>query len=203
VGSEETGHPEAPAARLDDRIVGLLERDGGQLAFNGLRRALSAHPESLSRALRRLERFGVVVRDGGGYALARSMGPAAGPGARPELRIVGGVDLPFGFDRGSLYGQLAGRWFGRMRWVGSYDGVDRPSLVWSLEGSRTHIVLVVHDRRLDVGLEGAASSDPVAERAAIELLRQSLARVLAPVRPGAGLTATFALESAPSPRWAS
>ena len=69
--------------RLDDRIVELLQREPGALAFTGLRRTLEAHPESLVRALRRLERLGVVARGERGYELvgeSEAASPTPDPG---------------------------------------------------------------------------------------------------------------------------
>jgi hypothetical protein len=116
--------------RLDDRIVRLLEESSGHLAFNGLRRALQAHPESLSRALRRLERVGVLQRDAGGYALSGAS--ELHPDDRPEVppRVIATVEIPLGRTGAEILGQLAGRWLGGLRWVGVYDRPGDPWLVW-------------------------------------------------------------------------
>ncbi|MCI4317072.1 MAG: GntR family transcriptional regulator, partial [Thermoplasmata archaeon] len=79
----EVAGADAPEPRLDDRVRELLGNIGGRLAFNGLRRALGVHPESLTRALRRLEREGVVQRRADGYVLADPGSYAAEPHLTP------------------------------------------------------------------------------------------------------------------------
>jgi hypothetical protein len=192
--SDDRGH-----ARLDDRIVGLLEREGGVFAFNGLRRALAAHPESLTRALRRLERFGVVRRGDSGYALVQpeGAGPETEPKERPSLYPIGSVELPAEVDRTGVFGQLAGRWMGRLRWVGVYESRDDPWLVWTLDGTRDQVYLSVRGRRLEVGIDAPTGPRAEAvERAAVDLLRLSLARLLHPADSGGSLT-TLQADSRP------
>ncbi|MCI4366784.1 MAG: hypothetical protein L3K08_03420, partial [Thermoplasmata archaeon] len=63
------GGPSPSTGPLDDRVVRTLAERPGHHAFNGLRRALAAHPESLTRSLRRLERDGMIARDSHGYFL--------------------------------------------------------------------------------------------------------------------------------------
>jgi len=143
--------------RLDDRIVALLESNPGRLAFNGLRRALQAHPESLQRALRRLEREGVVRRESIGYSLARS-GASAGPVTPiPPSHEVAVVELPPGAGVEEFLGRLAGRWVGSLRWVGLLDDPDDPRLVWAVPGTEGRVVAAVRDGRLRVWVDSARS----------------------------------------------
>ena len=128
-----TGWPDsADGASLDDRVVEFLAERPGRVAFNGLRRALDAHPESLVRSLRRLERHGVVRHDSDGYALSGTV-PGPSPGPRHHQSFAEVTLIP-GVARTDLFGRLAGRWFGRLRWVGVYEPSDGPWLVWSVEG---------------------------------------------------------------------
>lgn len=73
--------------RLDERVRGLLAEIPGAVAFQGLRRTLGVHPESLTRALRRLERDGEIQRTNEGYRL---VGAASSiPGAStPSLAVA-------------------------------------------------------------------------------------------------------------------
>jgi DNA-binding Lrp family transcriptional regulator len=153
--------PEAPlwlSDRLDDRIVALLESNPGHLAFNGLRRALQAHPESLQRALRRLERGGVVRRDPIGYSLARSgtLAPASSSSERPSHEVAV-VELPPGTQVEELLGRLAGKWVGALRWVGLLDDPSDPRLVWAVPGADGRVVAAIRDGRLRVWVESEAS----------------------------------------------
>jgi DNA-binding Lrp family transcriptional regulator len=172
---DESSDASNSTSRLDERVVELLSSHSGRLAFNGLRRALGAHPESLVRALKRLEREGVVERVDRAYSLSDPPG-AASAGIRTRLREIASVALPSHFDRPSLFGALAGRWFGRLRWVGIYEHPGDPWLVWSIDGTPGHVLLRARRGRLEVLVEmppRAVASDQI-ESAARDLLTRGL-----------------------------
>lgn len=181
----------AEEAPLDDRVVEFLQDRPGRVAFNGLRRALDAHPESLVRSLRRLERHGVVLHASGGYGLVDR--PAASPTAPvPKSRPFAEVTLAPGISRTELFGRLAGRWFGPLRWVGLYEPSDGPWLVWSVEGSRAQVRLGIRRGRLTVVIDRADSSvpDARADDAARRLLGHAV-DALDPNEPTQDGTLTF------------
>jgi hypothetical protein len=162
-------------APLDDRVVEFLQDRPGRVAFNGLRRALDAHPESLTRSLRRLERHGVVLHGTDGYGLVDR--PSSDrPGVPAKIRPFAEVTLAPGVSRTELFGRMAGRWFGPLRWVGLYEPSDGPWLVWSVEGSRAQVRLGIRRGRLTVLIDrgGSAESDPRADEAARRLLRHAI-----------------------------
>ncbi|MCI4327012.1 MAG: hypothetical protein L3K16_05185 [Thermoplasmata archaeon] len=180
-----TGWPDLPdGAPLDDRVVEFLSERPGRVAFNGLRRALDAHPESLVRSLRRLERHGVVRHDSDGYALAERPVLGAPPALRHHQSFAEVTLMP-GVARTDLFGRLAGRWFGRLRWVGVYEPSDGPWLVWSVEGRPgDQVGLGIRRGRLLVQIdrEPGAPDDGRAEDAARRLLRHAI-DALAPTEP--------------------
>ncbi len=194
-----------PDPRLDDRIVDLLRRGPGAFAFNGLRRALDAHPESLSRSLRRLERLGVVARGTHGYALVAGPGPEEAPRDRAPLRSVASVELAPGVTRADLLGRLAGRWFGSLRWVGVHDRPDDPLLVWSVEGSDGHVLLGVRrgSLRLFVDRPRPRSGSDALDRAARDLLAHALERLEGTSLPSLRGALELRRAVAPPPAWAS
>jgi hypothetical protein len=174
----------ADEAPLDDRVVELLAERPGRVAFNGLRRALDAHPESLVRSLRRLERHGVVRHEADGYVLVDRPDVPAPPPARAP-RPFAEVTLAPGVSRTELFGRLAGRWFGRLRWVGLYEPADGPWLVWSVEGAPGEQVrLGIRRGRLSLVVDRPpdAPADGRAEEAARSLLRHAV-DALAPAEP--------------------
>lgn len=185
--------------RLDDRIVELLHSNPGHLAFNGLRRALQAHPESLQRALRRLERGGVVRKDPIGYSLA-GMGRRPGPpAARTPSREVARVELPPGASVEEFLGGLAGRWVGPLRWVGLFDDPGDPRLVWAVPGVEGRVVVAVRDGRLTVAVETLAEPVPPTLRdAAHDLVVYAVRHLGRGRRPSAVAVAEFARPPAPS-----
>ena len=170
-------------ARLDDRVVEILAEHPGRIAFNGLRRLLGAHPESLSRALRRLERHGAVVREDGGYALGSEA--EAAPAGRPALetpRVLATVALPPNVPRESMLGLLAGRWFGSLRWFGVYDRPRDPWLAWVVPGVPGHVYLGFRGNELRVMVD-LPSSDPRAE-SLVSAAYDLLAHAVRHLRPG-------------------
>lgn len=194
---ESSASDTAPDPRLDDRVMELLAAHAGRLAFNGLRRTLGAHPESLSRALRRLERDGLVVREEGSYMLRSDQPPPArsGPTSERNSRTVASISLPPGLSAQDVLGALAGRWFGRLRWVGVYENTEDPWLVWSVGDSARHVLLSVRRGTLRV-LVDLPRSDPGAvelEEAAQDLLVQGLTRLRRNDRAVSSSVLTFAL----------
>jgi hypothetical protein len=182
----------------------MLSEHSGRIAFNGLRRALGIHPESLTRALRRLEREGLVVHREGGYAL-RQAHPASHD-RPPESRTIASIELPPGSLRDDVLGRLAGRWFGELRWVGLYDHPGDPWLVWSVGGAEGHVMLSVRGGTLRVLAEGPASPAHRLESAAYELLAAAVEQLREGPRTESPALATFRLdtpEAARRPSYAS
>lgn len=174
-----THEEEVRALPLDLRILQALTERSGHLAFNGLRRSLDVHPESLTRSLRRLERLGSIGRDEHGYFLI-DRPPAELPrGPATHLVSVASVRLPPTTGPEAIMGLLAGRWFGPLRWVGSYEGRGTPSLVWSVLGVEGHLVIRVRNGLLTVHAElpeGVPLPSALAA-AADELLWNALSRL--------------------------
>lgn len=174
------GSASDPSARLDDRVRELLSEFPGSVAFQGLRRTLGVHPESLTRALRRLEREGAVERTQEGYRLTDhsaldARGSFVRPGAprwegspRVELRLSPGEDAPL------LLRRLSGRWFGDFRWVGSYEEGQRTTLLWVSRAGRELLGLVLEGDLLRIHQQSSSPGGPDRPLAAYELLQHVL-----------------------------
>ncbi len=169
------GLSEERSKGLDERVLSTLLGLGGRIAFSGLRRVLHAHPESLSRSLRRLEREGRIERASDGY---RAVGNDSNrlPQRTSELRPIAQVELPPGTVSGSVLGRLSGRWFGSLRWVGV---VDRPTgrlLTWARRDGAGYVLLGIHRGVLRVYVRDDDSGDEVgeAEDSAYELLTHAV-----------------------------
>lgn len=165
------------SARLEDRILSLLSAQPGDLAFNGLRWSLSAHPESLSRALRRLERSGVVLRAEGGYRLA-ARDPRSSPRAE-TVRPVAEVELPKDGSGAIGLDHIAGRWFGALRWVGAVDGPSGGRALWAIRGIEGFVSARVENARLIVEVE---SEDPEVDERLVEGARDLVVQVIQQLR---------------------
>ncbi len=185
---------------LDDRVLGTLQGLGGSITFSGLRRVLDAHPESLSRSLRRLEREGLVERVDGGYrALA---GPGGIPlGALDDLRTVSHLDLPPGPGHERRLRALAGRWFGTLRWVGEVVRPEGRLLAWARRDGSGLVLLRPGPRSVTVLVPGSPEAGEFAdaEDAAYELLYHAIDS-LRPARSSSadGVPATRSLAEWPA-----
>ncbi|HTS33515.1 MAG TPA: MarR family transcriptional regulator [Thermoplasmata archaeon] len=159
-----------PVGRLDDRVLLALEERNGRIPFSGLRRSLGAHPESLSRALRRLEREGLVERSSEGYRSVRQPERVAGAGS--ELHSVARIELPGGIDPGAVLERLTGRWFGTLRWMGVVDRPHGRLLSWARRDGSGSVLLGIRRDTVQIFTSGEADLDDAAdsEDAAYELL---------------------------------
>lgn len=172
-----------PHGSLDDRILSMLQGLHGRMAFNGLRRKLGAHPESLARALRRLEREGLVERADGGY---RSLadGSVQDAVSSVELRSIARIELPRDLDEATIFGRLAGRWFGSLRWVGLVEQSGRRLLAWARRDGYGQVLLGVHRGVLRVYVPDVAEHQDEAEAEA--LAYELLVQAVGAVQPDAG-----------------
>jgi len=183
----------APPGGLDERVLSTLQGLQGRIAFSGLRRVLRAHPESLSRSLRRLEREGLVERSGGGYR-ALSGFPKEERRAPAELRPIAQVDLPPGAPPDSVLGRLAGRWFGSLRWVGVVEGPSGRLLTWARRDGVGYVLLGIERGilRVFVREDGSVDDPNEAEDSAYELLVHAVDALRPSVREGIGSVSFFA-----------
>jgi DNA-binding Lrp family transcriptional regulator len=183
-------------SRLDERILLTLAELPGRIAFSGLRRVLDAHPESLSRALRRLEREGLIDRADGGYRALVSP-PALDTNASLDLRRLGSVELPIGAPPTSVLARMTGRWFGTLRWVGVVERNGRQLLTWAPRVGGGFVSLCVEAGRLGVyvPVDSVAHDTGEIEAAGYELLVHAV-RAL---RPSEGGSALSMLADRPAP----
>ena len=172
--SDDDPAPDPPGG-LDERVLATLHGLQGSIAFNGLRRVLRAHPESLSRSLRRLQREGRVERAEGGYRMLGE--PSFDPRAPPvELRPIAQVDLPPGFSSETVLGRLSGRWFGSLRWVGLVARERGQLLAWARRDGSGYVLLGI-DRgvlRVYVRRDRYGEDDEESEDSAYELLSHAV-----------------------------
>lgn len=172
------------SSRLDVRVRDLLSEFPGPVAFQGLRRTLGVHPESLTRALRRLERDGEVQKTRDGYRLAEAETPSRRPTSpsspqaprwmeqpRVELRLSPGEQAS------NLLGQLSARWFGEFRWVGSFEEGRRTTLLWVSRDGQEQLGLELEGDLLRIQQQGTTRASGPSSRpfAAYELLQHVLA----------------------------
>ncbi len=130
------------------------------LSFQGIRRKLGLHQETLSRALHRLQRDGYVERLEHAYRISEKglntimhAQPRVGtiveqndPYSVVLLRAV----LPPDLNVNSLVDSLSFRWFGNLRWLGSTQTPDSLALSWITNESGLKISVRVKDGTLTI-----------------------------------------------------
>jgi len=195
----EAGSAFTPA-HLDERVLTTLKGLPGRVAFSGLKRVLHAHPESLARSLRRLEREGLVERVDGGYRALSGPWRSSRSLTR-ELRAIAEVDLPASTPPETLLGRLTGRWFGSLRWVGVVDRSDERLLAWAGRDGSNYVLLGIDRGKLRVYVPADLTTDPSeADEAAYELLVHAVDAL----RPAPALSSSvtfFAAERADLASW--
>jgi hypothetical protein len=165
------------------------------MAFSGLRRNLRAHPESLARALRRLEREGLIDHSSEGYQALTAPG-SVGSVDGATLRPVARIDVPLGLQPEAILARLTGRWFGGLRWVGVVERPPQRLLAWAHRDGSGTVLLGVHRGALRIYT--TSERDPAdagdSEDAAYELL-VAVADTLRPSGPARPVAFLRAVES--------
>jgi DNA-binding MarR family transcriptional regulator len=130
-------HAGPPIADRDFSVLRLIgEEDLTGFTFDGLKRRLQAHSETLSRTLNRLESDGIIEKGEYGYRVTPKGREHAAlrPLSAPEERLtLLRTLLPNDNTPGEVIKSLKGRWFGNLRWLGYSEGADGVSLKWVTE----------------------------------------------------------------------
>jgi DNA-binding transcriptional ArsR family regulator len=174
----------------DAEVVRAIEEEGLSLfTFDGLRRITGAHPETLSRALGRLEEDGIIVRSPDGYSTTdrtRAVGHIrpAGEGERPVPILH--TFLPYGATVGGLVSALKGKWFDRMRWVGLSETEEGVVLKWVADDGSALIDVRMSGGQLDVGARVRREADLAGAVRAAHQLMGRISRLYGSPRPGRG-----------------
>jgi len=127
----------------DFEVLGVIEEeDLARFTFEGLKRRLGVHPETLSRTLERLEEQNIVERSAGGYQLTdkgRGMAnvhPLSNSGSRiPLVRTVLPPTVPYE----TVVPLLEGKWFGDLRWLGRSSTPSEAVLKWITADGRVQL----------------------------------------------------------------
>lgn len=136
----------------DLEVVQFIAEEGLLgFTFEGLKRRLGAHPETLSRILDRLEEQRVLEKGESGYRVTQRGREVAGlrqlsvSEARITLlkTLLPRVENP----RESIL-QLRGRWFGPLRWLGYSDDEKGIGLKWITEDGGIQVDAIFNNDEL-------------------------------------------------------
>lgn len=158
------------------RILSLLSKEpNAEVAFQGLKRKLGWHQEVLSRALKRLEKDGVLLKTpSGAYKLnAKEKHSYASQLGRLQEGVmpVTQLWLPQDLNLDILASRLKKTWFGVWRWYGYSEEGSEKVLTWLSEDGSVWVDLRIVDSMMfiEAGPVGSVGRDGCI-RAGYELL---------------------------------
>lgn len=136
----EKGFEAAFSTSVADRDMAVLrvieEEALTSFTFEGLKRRIGAHPETLSRILGRLEDQRILEKANEGYRVTEkgrglfSLHPLNA--TEPRLTLLRTL-LPPNTDAGQILSDLRGKWFGALRWLGHSSTQEEITLKWITE----------------------------------------------------------------------
>ncbi|MBI2184714.1 MAG: MarR family transcriptional regulator [Thaumarchaeota archaeon] len=150
---------------LSSREIEILKALGTEgestVSFQGLKRKLGMHQETLSRALARLHRDGFVERTPDGYRLNRKAAPRlplSEGGSERTLPVIRAYVPPF-VDTKTLFTALRGSWFGSLRWLRYAETEGEAVLTWITEKGDVQVDLRVRDGSMTIQARVGESVD--------------------------------------------
>ena len=121
----------------DVDVLDLISREAlARFTFDGLKRRLGIHPETLSRILNRLEQEGFVEKGSEGYKVTSKMNKYAelhSVNDRKDCVPLLQTFIPSNVSTDQLVRSLRGKWFGMLRWFGFTEDEEGITLKWITE----------------------------------------------------------------------
>ena len=114
----------------------INEEELTNFTFEGLKRRLKIHQETLSRILNRLSDQGIIKKCNNGYTLAvkakKLLNQQPSDSTHPTLLLLQ-TFLPPQITIEKIISNLKGKWFGTLRWLGHSITNESISLKWITE----------------------------------------------------------------------
>ncbi len=137
----------------------LGEEDLLGFTFEGLRRRLGTHSETLSRILHRLEDQMILEKTPDGYHVThkgkemigvKPLSSARPSGAAQHRVAILRTLLPYGRGSGEVVSGLKGRWFGPLRWLGYSEDERGTTMKWVTEDGAVQIDAIFSEGELAI-----------------------------------------------------
>jgi DNA-binding Lrp family transcriptional regulator len=145
--------PYGPLSERDADVLSLVdEEDLTTFTFDGLKRRLGLHPETLSRILSRLEEEGIVEKTPEGYKVTPKITKLKLGLARRETQSVSLLQtfLPSNMMIQHFISELKGKWFGILRWLGMSETSEGVTLKWITEDGGIQIAASISGTSLNI-----------------------------------------------------
>jgi DNA-binding transcriptional regulator YhcF (GntR family) len=146
----------------DVDVLALIEKEDLSLfTFDGLKRRTGLHPETLSRILTRLEDEGIIKKEPQGYRVTpkittlKLQTPQCEEATTPLIQTF----LPSDLMTEQLIGQLRGKWFGVLRWLGISENSRGVTLKWVTEDGGIQIAANIQGSALNIEAKFLTSSN--------------------------------------------
>jgi len=127
----------------DAKVLHVIGEDGlTTFTFEGLKRRLGLHQETLSRILSRLEQQGIVEKGFEGYEITSkgkellSLHPLSAK--QNHISLLQAL-LPRDVPVDEIILDLKGKWFGELRWLGYSENEEGIILKWITEDGKIQV----------------------------------------------------------------
>src|SRR5208337_2079538 len=142
--------------RGDWQVLDAFHDAESNLAFQGLKRRLGMHQETLSRALQRLEDDNLVERTEDGYRLTQHGSevvhlPARGRYTKSTSLLE--TYLPSDVPSTDVISRLKYSWFSTLRWLGYSDNENEALLTWVTEDGNTQVRARFRNNHLSIEID--------------------------------------------------
>jgi len=139
--------------RDSDILAFLSQEDFTFFTFEGLKRRLGLHPETLSRILNRLEQEGIIKKTAEGYAVTREIAKRLKLHQNDTSESRASLlqtYLPSDVPVQQLVSNLRGKWFGLLRWLGLAENSEGVTLKWITEDGDIQIDAKITENTLNI-----------------------------------------------------